>query len=64
MINDIRTALSGKKTYIAAGLLIAVCVAEYFGIDVVDGIDRSNAIKTAWESGIFVTIRAAIAAKL
>lgn len=64
MINDIREALKGKKTYIAAGLLLVVCVAEYLGIDVVEAIDQKNAIKTAWESGIFMTIRAAIAAQV
>lgn len=64
MINDIRELLRGKKTYIAAGLLLVVCVAEYFGVDVVAGIDQTNALTTAWESGIFVTIRAAISAKI
>lgn len=64
MLSDMRAALRGKKTYIAAGLLIAVCAAEYFGLDVVDGIDQKNALKTAWDSGILVTIRAAISAKL
>lgn len=63
-MNSIREALMGKKTYIAAGLLILVCAAEYFGIDVVDGIDSKNALSTAWESGILMTIRAGIAARL
>jgi hypothetical protein len=63
MISDIRNLLSGKKTYIAAGLLFAVCVAEYLGIDVVKDIDDTNALKTAWESGILIAIRAGIAAR-
>ena len=61
MFNDIREILKGKKTYVAAGLLVLVCAAEYFGINVVDGIDEKNAMATAWESGILMTIRAGIA---
>ena len=53
--------LSGKKTYIGAGLLALVCLAEMFGIDVVPGIDSTNALKTLWESGLVATLRAGIA---
>jgi hypothetical protein len=63
MLNELRAALSGKKTYIVAGLLIAVCAAEYLGFDVVKDIDQTNALKTAWEALIGVTIRAGIAAQ-
>jgi hypothetical protein len=64
MISDIRKFLSGKKTYIAAGLLVVVCAAEYLGVDVVKDIDQTNSIKTAWEAVVAMTIRAGIAAKL
>lgn len=63
MLNDIRSALAGKKTYVAAGLLIVVCGAELLGIDVVPGITPDNALATAWEAVIGMTIRAGIAAK-
>ena len=63
MFEEAREALRGKKTYISAGLLIAVCAAEMMGLDVVPGIDKSNALATAWESGILVFIRTGIAAK-
>ena len=62
MLQDIRDFLSGKKTYIAAGLLIVGCGAEYHGIDVVPGIDQSNALTTAWEALIGIFIRSGIAA--
>lgn len=61
MLNTIREALQGKKTYIAAGLLIVVCAAELLGIDVVPGITADNALATAWEAVIGMTIRAGIA---
>ncbi len=63
MINDLRSALSGKKTYIVAGLLIVVCAAEYLGLDVVKEIDQTNALTTAWDALIGVTIRAGIASQ-
>lgn len=55
-IGDLGALLQGKKTYISLGLLIAVCTAEYFGIDVVPGIDKDNAVLTAWGalSGMFM----------
>lgn len=60
-MDNVREFLSGKKTYIAAGLLIVVCAAEYLGIDVVPGIDPSNALGTAWESLLAIFLRAGIA---
>jgi hypothetical protein len=63
MLKELHDALCGKRTYISAGLLILVCIAEQFGYDVVPGIDKSNALATAWESGILMFIRAGIAAK-
>lgn len=35
--------LNGKKSYIAGLLMIAVGLAEMFGIDVMPGVDASNA---------------------
>lgn len=61
MLSTIREDLQGKKTYIAAGLLIVVCLAELFGVDVVPGITQDNALATAWEAVIGMTIRAGIA---
>lgn len=60
-MEQVKDWLSGKKTYIAAGLLIVVCGAELAGIDVVPGIDKSNALATAWEALIGIFIRAGIA---
>ena len=59
-MKEILTVGRGKRTYITAGLLIAVCVAELFGMDVVPGIDKSNAVGTAWESGILMFLRAGV----
>ena len=61
MIQEFRDFVKGKKTYITAGLLMVVCAAELLGYDVVPGIEKSNALATAWEGAIGVTIRAAIA---
>ena len=63
MLQEFRDAIKGKKTYITAGLLIVVCAAELMGYDVVPGIEKSNALATAWEGAIGMTIRAGIAAK-
>mgnify|MGYP001609856711 CR=1 FL=1 len=63
MFQEFRDAIKGKKTYITAALLIAVCAAELLGYDVVPGISKDNALATAWEGAIGVTIRAGIAAK-
>jgi len=63
MFNDLRDAIKGKKTYITAGLLIVVCAAELMGYDVVPGIEKSNALATAWDGAIGMTIRAAIASQ-
>ncbi len=61
MVKDVLEFISGKKTYISLALLLAVCAAEKFGIDVVDGIDANNAVAVGWGavSGIF--LRAGIA---
>ena len=61
MFNEFRDAIKGKKTYITAGLLIAVCAAELIGYDVVPGITADNALATAWEAVIGMNIRAGIA---
>ena len=53
--------IDGKKTYITLGLLVLVCVAELFGLDVVPGIDKSNALQTAWGSVAGIFMRQAIA---
>jgi hypothetical protein len=63
MFDEFRDAIKGKKTYISAGLLIAVCVAELAGLDVVPGIEKSNALATGWEALIGMTIRAGIASQ-
>lgn len=61
-VQAIRDALAGKKTYIAACALVVVCGLEYFGVDVVQGIDQGNALATAWEAMIGIFIRSGVAA--
>lgn len=60
-MDKVKDWLGGKKTYLAAGLLVAVCAAEYFGVDVVPGIDKSNAVATGWEAVVAMCLRAGIA---
>ncbi len=57
----ILTALSGKKTYIAAFLTAVVCIAEMLGYDVVPGIDQGNAMQTLLTAVFASTIRDGIA---
>lgn len=51
---------SGYKTYAAAATLALVCLLEMAGVDVVPGIDQSNAFGFLMESVMGGTIRAAI----
>lgn len=60
-MSSIKGFLAGKKTYISGGLLVAVCVATFFGIDVVPGITADNAASTAWQAVIAMCIRAGVA---
>ena len=60
-MKDILAFVSGKKTYISLALLLAVCAAEYFSIDVVGGIDKNNAVTVAWGAVSGVFLRAGIA---
>lgn len=60
-INNLRSAVSGKKTYIALILGLLVCGAEYLGVDVVPSIDQGNAIETAYGLVVAVFMRAGVA---
>lgn len=61
MLNDILEFASGYKTYISLALLILVCAAEKIGINVVDGIDASNAATVAWGAITAAFMRSGIA---
>lgn len=61
MINDILEFTSGYKTYISLALLILVCGAEKLGIDVVSGIDATNAATVAWGAITAAFMRSGIA---
>lgn len=52
---------SGKKTFITALLMIAVGLAEMFGMDVVAGVDQSNAMLMVSAGFAFFFNRQAIA---
>ena len=53
--------LDGYKTYIAAGIGIIIGLAELAGIDVVPGVDASNALNFIYQAILGVTIRHGIA---
>lgn len=53
--------LNGKKTYLTAILMILVGFAEMFGMDVVAGVDASNAMILVSNGFAFLFGRMAVA---
>lgn len=53
--------LSGKKTYIAAAVMLIVAAAELAGIDVVTSLDQTTALQALWQAIMALFLRAGIA---
>lgn len=49
--------MKGYKTYIAAGLAVAIAAAELFGIDVTPSLDQSTALNALWAAVVAATLR-------